>query len=78
VFLSPIPASTVSVDGIFTDPGGYGANVEALLMQDCTVGAITYTPCLFNKATTTAADTVRTGLGTEIGQIRRRRLRLPN
>lgn len=77
-FFSPIPASTVNVDGKFTPPAGWVAQWAGLATEVVTPAATPFIPCLWDNVHKQAIATVANSVAPQIGLQRRRRLRQPN
>lgn len=78
LFLSPIPASTVNVDGKFTPPAGFVAAWAAAAVVTITPAADTFIPGLWDIPHTQFLPILTSSVAPNIGIQKRRRLRLPN
>lgn len=78
LYISPILATMVDVDGRMILPGGYDANVQTLIGATITPGASTFVQCLWDKAHTQALAILTATEALISGIQKRRRLRLPN
>lgn len=78
LFISPVLATMVDVDGGVTYPAGYTTTLHSVMLSPLALGPVTLDPVLWCHATHSGYKIVSASESAQCGQVRRRRLRLPN